>query len=330
MNISGLDKLSSVIDYGDHPSPFDDSGVQYVWDSVSLGLLKTCPRKYQITMVLNWQPKVRSHHLTFGILYHTGIEMYLKLMASAQQSNIHFELAHEHSVRTSISHIMLASKDYEPGLRKGEPDNTKTRYTLVRALVAYYEHYKNSNMKTVILPSGRPAVELSFRFDIGNDLMLAGHLDQIVEFGDSGQYVRDHKTTTSTITGASAKYFFDGFNPDNQMTLYTTAAQVAFQAPVKGVIIDATQLMVGGVEFAQNMTMRSKASLEEFVKSVYSYRKTAEYYTRDGFFPMNETACGNYGGCAFRDICSKSPHVREAFLRTNFTQDKPWNPLESR
>lgn len=328
-NISGLEALPVTSDWGDHPSPFDDSGVQYVWDSTSLGLLKTCPRKYQLTMVLNWQPKRRSHHLEFGILYHTGIELYLKSMVEAEPK-LGYDAAHEYSVHFAIKHVMLASKDYEPGLRKGVPDNTKTRYTLIRALVWYFEHYKHSPMKTLILPSGKPAVELSFRFEIGNDLLLSGHLDQIVSFGSTGNYVRDHKTTTSTITGASAKLFFDGFNPDNQMTLYTTAANIAMHAPVNGVIIDATQLMIGGAAFNQGFSNRNKRHLDEFLQSVFSYRKVAEFYTAQGFFPMNENSCGNYGGCAFREICAKSPQVREAFLRTDFTQDKPWNPLEPR
>lgn len=321
--LTGLEAFSPTleIDYAGWPSPFDETGVQYAWDSVSLGLLKTCPRKYQLSMVLNWQPKERSYHLDFGIYYHTAIETWLKAKALGAD--------YESACRTAIRRALVDSFGFKGGIRKGIPDNAKTRQTLIRALVWYFEHYRSDPCVPILLSNGKPAVELSFRFEVGHDLMLSGHLDTIVKFGDL-HYVMDHKTSGSTITGASAQYFFKGFNPDNQMTLYSTAAKIAFQSPVNGVIIDACQLMVGGVEFNRGMTYRSAAQLDEFLAGVYTYRRMAELYHRQGFWPMNETACGNYGGCAFRDICGKSPQVRERFLRTEFTQDKPWNPLESR
>ncbi len=260
--ISGLEPLSrtQTIDYAGWPNPFDPSGVQYAWDSVSLGLLKTCPRKYQLSMVLNWQPKKRSHHLDFGIYYHTAIEHYLKLKASGSD--------YESAVRSAIKRAMIDSFGYAP-----PPGETyKTREQLIRTLVWYFAHYENDPCKTLILKNGKPAVELSFRFEIGNDLMLAGHLDHIVQFGDdpSELYVQDHKTTKSTVTGASASYFFKGFNPDNQMTLYSTASAVAFSTPVKGVIIDAAQIAIGFSAFGRAFTHRSKAGLEEFLSGVYA------------------------------------------------------------
>ena len=337
--ISGLENLSLTqdIDYAGWPSPFDDTGVQYVWDSVSLGLLKECPRKYQLSMVLNWQPKQRSHHLDFGIYYHTAIEHWLKLKAEARLKNKNAGIAiqassdeiHEWATREAIRKALTISFGYETGMKKGVPDKAKTREMLIRALVWYFERYKDDNCVTHILENGKPAVELSFRFEIGNEQMLAGHLDHIVHYGD-GLYVQDHKTTGSTVTGASAKYFFSGFNPDNQMTLYSTAASIAFHTPVRGVMIDAAQLAVGFVEFARDLTHRTEAHLVEFLEGVYGYRRMAEAFHKAGFWPMNEKSCGMYGGCAFREICARSPQVREKFLRTDFTQDKPWNPLEPR
>jgi hypothetical protein len=42
---------------------------------------------------------------------------------------------------------------------------------------------------------------------------------------------------------------------------------------------------------------------------------------------MNDTACDKYGGCEFREVCSKSPSVRDKFLKADFKQEEPWNPL---
>ena len=45
---------------------------------------------------------------------------------------------------------------------------------------------------------------------------------------------------------------------------------------------------------------------------------------------MNDTACDKYGGCKFRDICSKSPNVREKFIKADFKEQPIWNPLRTR
>jgi hypothetical protein len=318
-------------DYGKWPSPFDDSGVQYAWDSVSLGLLKTCPRKYFLTMVQNWQPRKRSPHLDFGIYYHSALEGYLKLMAQQPEYISNFDW-HEHCVREVVHQALISSVNYEPPIdnRTWKPRNDKTRMGLIRSIVWYLDKYGiNDNARPVLLSDGRPAVELSFRFSVGHDLMLAGHLDQIVSFGNE-IYVMDHKTTSATVTGASARYFFKNFKPDNQMSLYSLGASVAFQVPVRGVLIDAAQIAVEFTAFQRDVTYRKEAELDEFLQGLYAYRQMAEYYHRTGFWPMNEASCGNYGGCAFRDICSQSPSVRDKFLASAFTQEKPWNPLEPR
>lgn len=49
-------------------------------------------------------------------------------------------------------------------------------------------------------------------------------------------------------------------------------------------------------------------------------------FIANGFVVHN---CGNYGGCAFRGICSKSPNVREKWLQGAFVK-RTWDPLQSR
>jgi len=313
--------MSNIVAGTSSVSPFDDKGVQYAWDSTSLGLIKTCARKYQLSMILNWQPKQRSHHLTFGIAYHSALETYDKYMVEQEAAEDQLE-AHEEGVRRAIQTALLQTIGYAPP----EEDNRKTRYNLLRAIVWYLEQYGlNDNCKTVKLANGKAAVELSFRFSLTNDIVLCGHLDKIIEFGGN-KFVLDRKTAGSTI----GYYYYQKYSPDNQMSIYTLASQVVFDTHVKGVIIDAAQIAVGFSAFGRHLTHRNQAQLEEFVRGIESYRDLAAHYTRTGFWPMNETACGNFGGCQFRRVCSKSPRVRESLLRTNFTQEYEWNPLEAR
>ncbi len=65
-----------------NPNDPADNRFQVAWDSTSLGLLKECPRKYQLTILHGWRPRWESVHLTFGLLYHSGLEGYDHFAAS--------------------------------------------------------------------------------------------------------------------------------------------------------------------------------------------------------------------------------------------------------
>ena len=328
-NFSASTALATA-DWEGHPSPFDESFVQYAWDSTSLGLLKECPRKYFYKMIAGWDRTTKSHHLIFGQLLHTGLEIYDKVSTSLLADGIVSDDAHEEAVHAAIGHILRESISYQPGEKKGKEDKAKTRVNLIRVLVWYFEHYgKNDNNKVVILSNGKPAVELSFKVSIDNGLVICGHLDKLVTFGRD-TYVQDHKSTSSTVTGSSARTFFRGFNPSNQMSLYPAGAYLAYNIPVRGVIIDAIQIGVNLTEFGRDITHRHMAQMDEFLESIYQWRKFAEICTETNNWPMNETSCGNYGGCEFRDICARSPQVRERFLKTWFVKGERWNPLRPR
>lgn len=309
-----------------NPSPYDADGVQYAWDSTSLGQIKECPRKYYLSQIEGWRLKTEAIDLVFGIWYHQGLEYYDKIKAS---KGLDHDQAVLHTVRHMLEATWVPADDKHPA-RPWSHDNPKksmkTRWTLIRSIVWYLEQFgDNDPAQTVILANGTPAVELSFRFEIDRGLMLCGHLDRVVDYlGD--YYVMDRKTAGGTI----GEHYFKQFSPHNQMTLYSLASRIAFQTPVKGVIIDAAQIGVGFTRFQRGMTHRTQRQLDEFLQSVYSYHGMAVQFTADGFWPMNETACDKFGGCVFRDICGKDPAVRGRFLATYFTNEWRWNPLVAR
>jgi hypothetical protein len=149
-------------------------------------------------------------------------------------------------------------------------------------------------------------------------------MDRLVDFGGT-HFVMDRKTTGGTL----GSYYFDQYNPDNQMSLYTLAGQIVYDMPVAGVMIDAAQIAVGFTAFSRGITMRSKGQLDEWLEDFESWMLTARAFADRGHWPMNEKSCNNYGGCVFKGICNKDPKVRETFLATDF-EKKYWNPLEVR
>lgn len=322
-------------------SPFNPDGTQYAWDSTSLGWAQDCLRKYQYLMIEGWEPMTKSVHLLFGGWYAMALEHYHKHRAHGMnEDDALCEVVHE---------SLIATCEYQVGHENGEPtfiygnelqpDHTvlgyrpwesnhaaKTRENLIRSIVWYVDQFGDDDpLTTVTLASGEAAVEYSFRMELSDDLIYCGHIDRLVEY-NGDVYVQDQKTTGSTITPR----YFAQFDPNSQMSGYTLAGQIIYSAPVKGVIIDAAQIAVGFTRFERGFTFRTEAKLEEWLESAKHHIRIAQEATRQGFFPMNPSSCDKYGGCMFRDICSKSPEVRPQFLKGHFTKRKQWNPLESR
>lgn len=290
-------------------SPYGPNGLQWAWDSSSIGLAKDCWRKYYYTQRLSFRHKTDNVHLTFGSHYAKAMERFHRYRTEGAS----FEEARHEVVRL----LLEESWGWEPD------HNFKTRDTLIRSVVWYFEWYREDPCRTVILADGRPAVELSFQFKVDDDITLTGHLDRLVEY--VGQtYVQDQKTTGSTLGG----YYFKRYNPDNQMSLYSLAAQVVWNTPVAGVMIDAAQIAVGFTRFERGFTHRTEAQLHEWLGDTL-FRIRGQEAAREAGWPMNDSACQKYGGCPFIDICSKDPRVRQDFLETGF-EKREWNPLEAR
>lgn len=336
------------------PSPFlPGTNIQYAWDSTSLGMIKTCARLYQYTMIEGWSAKEESVHLRFGGEYHQALHDYDLSRAAG--------ISHDDSVFDVVRELLIRTADFKP-----DPDTKagkyKSREALIRTVIWYLDGIRqNDNYSTYIMANGKPAVELSFRFELAfgpeagvdhgttcneegspreqvnlsQPYLLCGHLDRVCTDG-TDLYIEDHKTSTMTL----GDYFFDQFSPNNQMSLYTFAGEMVLEAPVKGVIINGVQIMISdpvtkepASRFVRGFTFRTKDQLEEWVTDLSRWLALAEWYAENNYWPMNEASCGNFGGCKFRGICSKSPQVREIYLKSNFTKleaNKRWNPMRSR
>jgi hypothetical protein len=324
-------------------SPFlPNTQIQYAWDSTSLGYLKTCARLYQYIMIEGWAGKDENIHLRFGQEYHSALQDYEIARANGER--------HEDAIHSAVRVLMerTAGWDVDTTTKTGK---YKNRDSLVGLVVDYLDHYgANDTAETYIRADGRPAVELSFRFeldfgpkinlsgsmvvngevvDAGQPYLLCGHLDRVVNFNDQ-LLVMDHKTTTTTLSDN----FFDQWEPNNQMTLYTLAGKVVLDAPIRGVVISGAQIMLEHPNrFVRGFTYRTQDQLDEWIGDLSLILRNAETYAEAKYWPMNDTSCDKFGGCKFRGICSKAPSVRNKFLAADFVklpEDERWNPLKSR
>jgi hypothetical protein len=297
------------------------SALQFAWDSTSLGALKTCPRYYYYRVVLGWAPRSESVHLVFGIRLHEAKECYDRQRANGA--------SHDAAVIEAVGSALCATWDDELN-RPWQGDDQKNRLTLIRTIVWYFEDYRNDPIQTIILANGKPAVELSFAFGSsynskdGYNFILCGHLDRLGALNNT-PYICDLKTTKHTISGR----FFESFTPHNQFSLYSYAVPIVYSIPAQGLIVDAAQIAVTFSRFERQKVERTPSQLDEWYVELGDYLGHAEDYAAAGRWPMNEQSCGNYGGCAFRRVCSHSPGVREQWLKADFVQ-RTWDPLRVR
>lgn len=299
--------------------------LQLAWDSVSLGLLKECPRKYWLTIIMGYNGRTLNVHLLFGLLYHGALEHYDHSRARGED--------HAAGVRAAIRYCLSESWDHERNRPLVFDDANKNRLTLVRTVVWYLEQFCPNGVdpcETVILANGKPAVELSYRYNTqvqaftGEEFILSGHLDRLIKFQDQ-KYILDRKTTKNTLS----MDYFAKFTPDNQFSGYCLAGQVALSEPIAGLIVDAAQVAVTFSRFQRAPVYRTTEQLSEWFTDTTMYFHMAEIYARSGHWPMNDKSCNNYGGCEFRGICGKSPLVRKKWLEASFVRTK-WDPLVAR
>jgi hypothetical protein len=183
----------------------------------------------------------------------------------------------------------------------------------------------------VILPNGKPAVELSFSFNsglmaesTGEPITLCGHLDRVAMLNDI-PYIVDIKTTGSAL-GAS---FFAGFSPDNQFSMYSTAARIAFALPVRGIIVDGAQIGATFSRFERSIIVRDDATITEWMDGLSIWLRQLEEAALAASWPMNDKSCNVYGGCPFRPVCSRPPGARDTWLKADYRQ-RIWDPLQRR
>lgn len=298
---------------------------QLAWDSTSYKTFKECPYKYYLSVVLGYQPRKKSVHLAFGIAFHEACERYHRFRTKGFDKETAIEetvaAVYYRQLRTEEEKT-FSSGWHEHALPQDYP--TKTAHTLLRTIVWYLDQYGEDNLETVILPNGKPAVELSFSFEIDSSLSYCGHFDRIVQM-DGKTFVTDYKTTTSQLDSR----YFSQYSPDIQMTGYTLASQIVFDIPAKGIIVDAAQIAVTSSSFARMPVYRSAGQLEEFISDLKLDMQIARVYAEKNSWPQNAMACHHFSGCQFRGVCAHSPSIRKNFLAADFTK-RIWNPLKER
>ena len=289
---------------------FGPSGAQTRVNASTFQVYKTCPRKYYYYMLLGNKKSPDSPDLRFGTLIHAAKALY--------ELNRARGATHEIALQGSFRWLLHETWNFELNKPAFTEDPLKNRATLLRTFVAFVDRYnltETDPCETVVLPSGRVAVEVPFEFDSGyvnpwdEQVTFVGVLDRIVTFNGK-RYISDIKTSKSGWWLTAANY-----SPDGQFSLYPIAGLVCFGVETEGVILDGIELGPNGAKFHRVQVPRPTAVLEEWLEdSRVHLRRMGESFAREEW-PQNDATCGLYGGCPFRRVCAAAPADRAAILQ---------------
>lgn len=293
----------------------DPSSGVFVVDHTSLAMFKECPQKYYLGIVCGYRLNTAAPPLVFGSAYHEGLEVFDREIAKGRSRD-----------EALIASIRAALKfSLPPG------DSSRTRETLIRALVWHEENYRHDVAELHILPDGKPAVELSFRIELpfhfhGSDspVLYCGHIDKIVNY-QGRLFAMEHKHTKSGLSD----FYWLRYTFSSQISGYHLACETNFSTEIGGAIIDATQVGATFARFGRRIVSRVKAHQQEWLLDTHYWLEQLNGSFLTDRWPHNHESCSKYGGCQFRDVCFASPLVRDSHLRTHYRVER-WDPLKNR
>jgi hypothetical protein len=300
------------------------NGIQFAWDSTSIGVFKTCPRKYWYEIIKGYQAKIMPPALAFGIAIHLMFQTWHQLLAAGMGK----ETALLNCVR--LAGLM--------GEKLPMADTSRRKEQLIRATVWYLDQFWDDQAETVMLSNGKAAVEYSFTLPLfewkdtdGNpmEVYLCGHIDRFVKMGDR-VLAADYKTSKYPLD----QKFFNNFKPNTQFPIYVVAshliaAETQELPSTDGILLDGIQVGVNYNRYNRHIIPFSPEEINEYIEGLQYWISKGMEACETGIFPMNEESCGKYGGCHFREICNKQPARREAYLKGTYIQ-RTWDPLKSR
>jgi hypothetical protein len=271
-------------------------GVQVRVNASTFQVYKTCPRKYQLAVLEGRGKGEDDPDLRFGTLIHAAKAVY--------EVNKARGASHNEALQGGFRYLLHETWDEGLGKPSFMSDGVKNRTTLLRTFVWYCDTYADDTCETLILPSGRPAVELQFEFDSGvttwrgDKVTFCGTLDRIVRFGGK-LYIMDTKTSSSARWLTAENY-----SPDGQFSLYCVAGRVCFGMETEGIILDGVEVGPNGSKFRREIVPRGKEILAEWLRDQRVHLGRLMESFREDSWPQNDAVCGLYGGCGFRRRCS--------------------------
>lgn len=286
-----------------------------VLDSSIMAEYRACGRKAELGSFYHWKAAEPSVHLHAGAAYAHGLEAARTAFYVQGQSK-------EDSEALGIAALLEFYGDFQC-----PPDSAKSCERTMGALEFYFSRYPMDSDKATpaVLPGGKRGIEFSFAepLDIihpetGNPIIYCGRMDMVADY--EGMLLGEDDKTASQL-GASWPKQWD---LRSQFTGYVWGAARA-GIKLNGFLIRGVSILKTKYDTLEAITYRPDWQIERWYEQLNRDVKRLIGNWQEGYFDYNlDSACTEYGGCQFRQVClMKDPQM---LLDQQFER-RQWNPI---
>lgn len=325
--------------------PYYNPGLSYpvppapsweVQDSSKIKCLMECQRKYFFNYILGWRHDRPNIHLVFGSAWHEALaHLYLTDFSAENVQEAYYK------------HFLPYYRDsYDE--EDDEMNMPKTPHRAYRALAAYAIRWQKEEREyTVLKHDGVPMVEIGGTVNLSDDRTITFRMDTIMQ-GPHGIISREHKTGSSTWMWDQQFYL------SPQVGTYSHVLYCLYpEKDVRGVVVDGTIFKktkddpkrdakdpLRHFEFISVPVYKSPSNMNSWLDTMlwwldlveWNFDHLAECSAEDNTlkaFPMNPTACVNWSGCPYHDLCMAwSNPLRHVDTVPIGFKVEHWSPLD--
>lgn len=291
-------------------------------DSTKLQCFMACPRRYFYEHALGWRPLTPSNHLIFGQAWHEALE-HILINGFENKSLVE---AFDKFMATYRATFPEATDDLMGG---------KTPENAMKALVQYVGHYAADLHDYNVL-----LTEVGGQVAIREDRLLSFKMDAVMQrVRDGALMVMEHKTGSRFTSLWEMQWSLSV-----QCGTYTYALDCMYHDPANryGLIVNGAFFQPKKIDFHRVPVLKPMKMMNAWLNMVNAWYESLEtefeVLRNDEAdnpamyaFPMNPTACTDYGGCGFHDFCT-------SWANPLANADQPpygykveyWNPLEQK
>ena len=285
-----------------------------IFDSSMMAQYKSCGKLFDYTYIQNWKPKELSVHLVAGAAFARGLE-------AAREAFYVQGLDAQTAVALGLGALIKAYGDFQC-----PADSAKSCERMCGAFEFYFSRYPlDHEVCPITLPGGRKGIEFSFAEPLelahpvtGDPLIYCGRMDAILHYA-GGQFICDEKTTTQLGPTWSRQWDLRA-----QFTGYAWACRRA-GIRVDGAIVRGVSILKTKYDTQEAISYRPEWQIERWHDELLDWISDLIRDWKAGRYRHNlDHACGDYGGCAFRQPCSSQDE--QPWLETYF-EKRFWDPI---
>jgi hypothetical protein len=277
---------------------------------------------YALTSKKNYHALVRYQNVTSYSqlldLHSCPRKLQLKKYAAAREvltdpeANLHF--AFGHSVGAGVQSVLTGADlnvalfqsflAWSAGFDSRIPKKKKSIWEAGIATEKFYNFFHESmqDWESVILPTGRPAIELSFSLDCGNGYKHYGHIDAVLRSKTTGEIAVIELKTTGMSQAEEAVYA-----NSSQAIGYSIILDALFPGlssyEVFHFIYSSSNREWTPMPFQKTVSHKT-----EWIKDLLLDHATMDKYEELSFYPKRGESCFNYfQRCEFFGACNIVP-----------------------